>query len=130
MPYDRFSNKLFFTLAVPTHFSLTKQLVCSFCRVDLYHYVMEPCEREVLPLISWLWGACLSACCWCVWLGFHLYWNFASLAYCMQETIGYRFPQQESFGLQETLPEGDGYQSWSAATSCLCSWKYVLASER
>lgn len=49
MPYTCLSNKLFFTLAVPTHFSFTKQLFCTLYRVALHSYVTEPHAGAILP---------------------------------------------------------------------------------
>lgn len=56
MPYASFSNKLFFLLAVPTHFSFTSHIFYTLHRVASYSYVMEPCAGEVPP------GG--IPCCW------------------------------------------------------------------
>lgn len=48
-PYARLSNKLFSSLAVPTHFSFTKHLFSTLHRVASYRYVMEPHAGEIPP---------------------------------------------------------------------------------
>lgn len=49
MPYISLSNELFFSLAVPTHFSFTNHPFCTLHGVASYSYVMEPCAGEIPP---------------------------------------------------------------------------------
>lgn len=123
MPYASFSNKLFFFHLLCPLISALQNIFFVFC-TGWPRTVMSwsPVQEKSLLAASRAAGG--------GWLGLHLHWDFAGLAFHMKETAEYSFLQQERPGLEQSSSEGDGDWCWPSVASCLCGWKTGLGSGR